>query len=107
MADKDFVIVNINNTQEKVSEGEFVIVPKIKGEAGDKLVFDEILLTAQGDKVVVGKPNVEGAKIDAEIVEQTQGEKVHSRIFKAKSRFRRHTGQRQDLTKVKINKIKF
>jgi large subunit ribosomal protein L21 len=107
MTDKDFVVLKINNTQEKVSEGDIIAVPRIDGEAGDKITISEILLSSQKDTVKVGKPLVDGASIDAEIVEQAKDKKVTKRTFKSKSRYRRNVGSRQHITKIKINKIKF
>lgn len=100
-----FAIVQVNHTQYKVSVGDTIKVHKLPGEAGDKIKFDKILLLADGDKVTIGKPYIEKKSIDAEILEQTKGPKVVKEIYKAKSRYRRKVGHRQDLTVVKINKF--
>lgn len=106
MKAKDFAVVSIKNSQEMVSEGDEISVAKLVGEPGTKISFDEILLTNINGKIEIGKPTVKGVKIEAEIVEQHKAEKVHTRIYKAKSRYRKHTGNRQQLTKIKILKIK-
>lgn len=100
-----FAVVKIKNSQFKVSEGDVINVAKMEGKAGDKLSFDEVLLMVDGSDVKVGKPTIEKAKIAAEIVEQTKGEKVKMMTYKAKSHQRRRRGHRQKLTKIKINKI--
>jgi large subunit ribosomal protein L21 len=107
MTDKDFVVLKINNAQEKVSEGDVIAVRKIDGEPGDKITLGEVLLSSKKDEVKVGKPLVEGASVDAEIVEQTKDKKVTKRVYKSKSRYRRNVGSRQHITTLKINKIKF
>lgn len=101
----DFVIVKIGNSQEIVKKGDEILVHKIAGEPKSKLTFDQVLLRKAGDKVEVGTPVLEGAKVEAEIVEQTRGPKVRKQTYKAKARQRRHVGHRQNLTKVKITKI--
>ncbi len=105
MTEKNFAIVRIKNSQFKVSENDEIIIDHMTEEPGKKLVLDDVLLVKNGGKVLVGKPTVSGASIDAEVVEQLKDEKVDSRIYKAKSRYRRHTGHRTLITKLKINKI--
>lgn len=102
---KDFVIVKIKNSQEKVSLGQEILVNKLDGKEKDKLKFDEVLLSSKGGKVQVGKPEVKGETVEAVIVEQTKGDKVTTRIYKAKARSRRVVGNRAKLTKIKITKI--
>lgn len=106
MKAKDFVVVSIKSSQEMVSEGDLLSVDKIDGEPGTKISFDEVLLTNIAGKVEVGKPVIKGIKVEAEIVEQTKADKVHTRNYRAKSRYRKHTGDRKKLTKIKILSIK-
>lgn len=102
---KDFVIVKINASQEKVSEGQEILVNKLEGKEKDKLSFEEVLLSSKAGKVQVGKPTIKGAAVEAVIVEQTKGDKVTTRTYKAKARQRRVVGNRPKLTKIKITKI--
>jgi large subunit ribosomal protein L21 len=69
-----------------------------------KAEFD-ILLLIDGDSAKVGTPFVSGAKVHAEVVEETKGEKIKVLKFKAKKRVKRLTGHRQHFTKIKITKI--
>lgn len=101
----DFAIVKIGNSQEIVSKGSEILVHRIAGEPKTKLTFEEVLLKNTKDGVVVGAPFIKDAKIQAEIMEQTKGEKVRKETYKAKARQRRHVGHRQDLTKIKILSI--
>jgi large subunit ribosomal protein L21 len=102
---KDFVVIKIGNSQEIVTKGDEILVNKIEGKSKDKITFEQVLLTNKGGKIVVGKPNVAGEKVEAQIVEQTKGAKVHKRTYKAKARQRRNVGHRQELTKIKIVSI--
>lgn len=106
MKAKDFVVLNIKNSQEMVSVGDVISVAKVEGEPGSKVTFDEVLLSSIDGKTEIGMPSLKGLKVEAEIVEHHRGEKIHTRTYKAKSRIRRHVGNRQDLTKIKILNIK-
>jgi large subunit ribosomal protein L21 len=69
-----------------------------------KVEFD-VLMTIDGDKVVVGTPNVKDLKVKAEVLEETKGEKIKVLKFKAKKRVKVLTGHRQHYAKIKIASI--
>jgi len=100
-----FAVVKISGSQLKVFEGMFYEVMKLAGQKGDKLVYEEVLLTVDGDKVTIGKPFVKGAKVEFEIKSQFKDKKLRVYKYKAKSRYRKSSGHRQDLTRVFVNKI--
>lgn len=102
---EDFVIVQIGNAQEIVRKDDEILVHKIEGNSKKKLTFDQVLVSVKSGKIEIGQPTVKDAKVEAEIIEQTKGEKVRKQVYKAKARQRRHVGHRQQLTKIKINKI--
>ena len=72
---------------------------------GEKVTLDNVLLLADGDKLTVGTPVVEGATVTASIVEQIRDKKVI--IFKKKRRqgYKRKKGHRQYLTVLKVEEI--
>lgn len=100
-----YAIVNINGTQTKVSPDAVVEVPRLKGDPGQKLTFDQVMLVADGDKITIGKPFLKGATLVAEVVEHFRGEKI--KIFKYKRRhdFRKRAGHRTDLTRIRVASI--
>ena len=100
-----FAVVKISGHQYKVGEGEEIEVPKIEGEKGKTLDLEEVLLVVDGEKVEVGQPQIKGAKIQAEIVEQKKGEKIRVAKYKAKTGYRRVRGFRPLITTLKIKKI--
>lgn len=79
-------------------------IEKVADKDG-KIIFDEVLLIDDGKSTKIGTPLVDGAKVEAEIVEQFKDKKI--RVFKMKRRkgYRRTQGHRQQKTKVKITKI--
>ena len=99
-----YAIVEIAGQQFKVEEGKQIFGHRLEGKEGDKVEFDQVLLTADGDKVNVGAPTLK-AKVSAKIVEHLKGDKVL--VFKKKRRkgYKVKNGHRQYLTKVSIEKI--
>jgi len=100
-----FAVIKIHNDQLLVTEGESYEINRYEANVADKLVFDEVLLKVEGDKIEIGQPLVAKAKVDAEVIEHKLGEKVIKMTYKAKSRQRKKVGHRQALTVIKINKI--
>ncbi len=99
-----FAIIKTGGKQYKVSEGDVIKVEKIEAQSGDKIEFDQVLMVA-GDDVKVGSPVVEGAKVQAEVLDQKKDKKVVIYKFKAKKNYRKKKGHRQPYTLVKIEKI--
>jgi large subunit ribosomal protein L21 len=99
-----FAIVTIAGQQFKVSEGQEIFVHRLEGAEGDKVSFDNVLMTINGDNVTVGTPTV-NATVSATVVEHLKGDKVI--VFKKKRRkgYRKKNGHRQYLTKLKIDSI--
>ena len=100
-----YAIVHISGVQTKVTPEEVLDVPRLAGEPGGALTFDQVLLLGDGDKIAIGRPTVKGAKVSAEIVEHLRGEKI--RIFKFKRRhdYRRRRGYRSELTRIRVTAI--
>ena len=103
----DYAIIKTNGKQYKVSAGDSLTLDRLELNDKKTIVFDQVLLTVNGESVSIGKPTVNGAKVEASFVEDKKGEKIHIRRFKAKSRYRRTTGFRAQQTVVKIDKIDF
>ncbi|MBI5022922.1 MAG: 50S ribosomal protein L21 [Candidatus Magasanikbacteria bacterium] len=103
-----FAVIQTGGKQYLVKENQSLKIEKIAGEKGDKIAFDKVLLIANDDgyETKVGKPYVEGAKVEAEILEQGRGDKVIIIKYKRKVRYHRRKGHRQDFTKIKIESIK-
>ncbi len=99
-----YAIVEIAGLQYKVEQDQQLYVNRLKGEQGDKLSFDRVLLTDNGS-VQVGAPVIEGVSVVAKILEHVKGDKVI--VFKKKRRkgYRKKNGHRQYLTKIEIVSI--
>lgn len=100
-----FAVIKTGGKQYKVQEGDILDIEKIGMEKGKKVIFDQVLLVESDGKTMIGTPYVENAVVSAVIIENFKGDKVL--VFKKKRRkqYRRTRGHRQNLTKVKIEKI--
>ena len=100
-----YAIVNIAGTQFKVAKDQYIYAPKLDGEAGSSVSFDEVLLLDHDGKVDIGAPTVKGAKVSGKILEHVKGNKVI--VFKKKRRkgYAVKNGHRQQYTKVQIESI--
>ena len=72
---------------------------------GDAVELDRVLLIADGDKVTVGTPTVDGAKVIATSQGEGKGKKIIVFKYKPKVRYRKKTGHRQLYTRLAIDKI--
>lgn len=98
-------IIVTGGKQYKVAEGDTIFVEKLPNEAGDAIVFDQVLAVIDGEKATFGAPVVAGAKVDASVVKNGKGKKIMVFKFKAKKNYRRRQGHRQPYTKVTIEAI--
>ena len=100
-----YAIVDISGKQFKVTQDQYVYAPKMQGEKGASVEFDNVLLVDNKGKVDVGTPSLKGVKVSGTILEHVKGDKVV--VFKKKRRkgYKVKNGHRQDYTKVLIEKI--
>jgi large subunit ribosomal protein L21 len=100
-----FAVIKTGGKQYRVAQDDVIVVEKLAGDAGDTLVFGEVLMLGDGDKVEMGAPVIGGAQVVGEVVEQRRAAKII--IFKKKQRntYRRKQGHRQTETVIKITEI--
>ena len=100
-----YAIVEIAGQQFKVEKDQKVSVHRLQIEEGKKVAFDNVLLLADGDKVTVGAPAIDGAQVGAKVLKHLKGDKVI--VFKKKRRkgYRVKNGHRQALTEIQIDNI--
>ena len=100
-----FAIVEIAGQQFKVAKDQKVFVQRLDAKTGDKVSFDQVFMTADGDKVTVGAPAVANASVEAKVVRHLKDDKVI--VFKKKRRkgYRVKNGHRQSLTEIVIESV--
>jgi len=100
-----YAIVEIAGQQFKVSKDQKVFVHRLKGEEGDVVNFDNVLLLDNGGQVTIGAPVIEGAAVAAKILRHLKGDKVI--VFKKKRRkgYKKKNGHRQYLTEIVVEDV--
>ena len=97
-----FAVMKTGGKQYKVQSGDVLRVEKLAADAGEKVQFNEILMLG-GDKVVVGAPLVDGAAVQAEVVDQVKADKVINFVKRRRKHSSKRTrGHRQKLTLVRV-----
>ena len=100
-----FAVLKTGGKQYKVQSGDMLRVEKLAADAGETIQFNDILMLG-GDAATVGAPFVEGAAVQAEVVDQIKGEKTIKFVKRRRKHSSKRTrGHRQQLTLVKITDI--
>lgn len=100
-----YAIIETGAKQYRVEEGKSLRVEKLDAGRGEKVVFDRVLLVNDGREVKVGKPFLEGCRVEGRITAQRRGRKIIVFKYKAKKNYRRKQGHRQPYSEVLIEKI--
>ncbi len=101
-----FAIVELGKSQYNLEEGKEYKLPKVIMETG-KISLDKVLAAGDEKDMIVGKPYLEKALVNIEVSGVVNGEKITSRTFKAKSRYRKTKGFRKELLQFKVISIKY
>ncbi|NLG52282.1 MAG: 50S ribosomal protein L21 [Chloroflexi bacterium] len=101
-----YAVVETGGKQYKVTVGETIDVERLKADIGETVELDRVLMVADGEQVQVGSPVVDGASVSATVVDHDRARKVIVFKYRAKQRYRRKTGHRQDYTRLRIDEIK-
>jgi len=100
-----FAVVKTGGKQYKVRVGETIDVEKLAVDTGTQVRLDEVLLASNDGAVAYGRPMIDGAVVTARVVRQYKGPKLIVFKYKSKSRYRRRTGHRQQLTQLFVQTI--
>lgn len=100
-----YAVFQSGGKQHRVSEGTVIRLEKLEIGKGEEVIFDKVLLIANGEDVKVGAPFVSGSTVKAEIVEHGRGDKIKIVKFRRRKHYRKQQGHRQWFTDVKITQI--
>ena len=100
-----YAVIATGGKQYRVSEGAVLRVEKLDADEGASIEFDRVLLVGDGDSVSVGKPFLDGSKVQATVMSQGKARKVEVLKFRRRKNYRRTKGHRQKFTQVKITGI--
>lgn len=101
----NYAVIRTGGKQYKVTEGEILSVERLDVKPNDSITFSDVLMVASDGDVKFGQPLIDGMIVTAKVLEHTRGEKIRVAKYKAKVRYRRVTGHRQELSKVQIESI--
>jgi large subunit ribosomal protein L21 len=102
---KIYAIIETGGKQYKVIPGQTIDVERLNVAEGNTVELDRVLLISDNDKVTVGTPTVDGAKVIATSQGEGKGKKIIVLKYKPKVRYRKKTGHRQLYTRLTIDKI--
>ena len=100
-----YAIVEISGQQFKVAKDQKIFVHRLEEKEGSNVSFEKVLLLDDGKDIKIGSPTINGACVDAKIVNHLKGDKVV--VFKKKRRkgYRVKNGHRQYLSEIQISNI--
>lgn len=102
-----FAIVKHNNNQYHFETGKnYVLSGLVVDDDEKRITFDQVLLVSDGKEIKVGKPLVKDSKVEAEIVSRSKGDKVKVFKYRAKKRYKKAYGHRDNIVKIVIKEIK-
>ena len=103
-----YAVLSSGGKQYRVEAGTTLMLERLDGgpgEPGAKVTFDRVLLIGDGEDVTIGTPTVVGASVSATVIGEALGPKLVIFKFKQKVKYRRRTGHRQHMTRVRIDTI--
>jgi len=101
-----YAVIKTGGKQYKVKAGEILKIEKLQdSKPSSKVEFNDILAYGDDKTIEIGAPTISGAKVEAELIENSKNRTVL--IFKKRRRHnsRRKNGHRQEFSKIRINKI--
>ncbi|HKZ83588.1 MAG TPA: 50S ribosomal protein L21 [Anaerolineae bacterium] len=101
-----YAVFQVGGRQYRATEGDRLQVERLPQAVGEKVEFDRVMLISDGEALSVGQPVLAGARVVAEVVEQSKGNKII--VFDYRPGGKRHrvkNGHRQNYTWLKVERI--
>ncbi|SFH46206.1 LSU ribosomal protein L21P [Tindallia magadiensis] len=100
-----YAIIETGGKQYRVEEGTTLVVEKLEVKEGETVKLDKVLAVSKDGELKTGQPMLEGATVDATVIENGKADKVIVFKYKPKKDYRRKKGHRQPYTKLKVQNI--
>ncbi|MDQ3797670.1 MAG: 50S ribosomal protein L21 [Pseudomonadota bacterium] len=100
-----YAVIKTGGKQYRVAQGDVLRVEKLTADVGASVDFERVLMVADGDKISIGTPFIDGGKVTATIRSQGRGDKIKIIKFRRRKNYRRQMGHRQSYTEVEITGI--
>ncbi|MFA7190855.1 MAG: 50S ribosomal protein L21 [Dehalococcoidales bacterium] len=98
-------MVETGGKQHRVVPGDSLNVELLAVEEGSTVELERVLLVGEGDKILVGSPTIDGAKVFAKVNNHGRGKKILVYRYKSKARYSNKLGHRQHFTNITIERI--
>ena len=99
-------IFKTGGKQYKAAVGDKLNVEKIGSEVGSSVCFNEVLMVLDDGQISLGNPLIEGAAVDARVIEQFRDKKIEIVKFKRRKHYKRRAGHRQSMTRIEILNVR-
>ncbi|MEN2495118.1 MAG: 50S ribosomal protein L21 [Hyphomicrobiaceae bacterium hypho_1] len=100
-----YAVIKTGGKQYRVATNDMLDIERIDSQTGSKIEFSDVLMLASGEDVKLGTPVVFGAKVIAEVLNQTRGPKIIAFKKRRRQSSRRRKGHRQKMTTIRITEI--
>ena len=100
-----YAVIKSGGKQHRVNVDELLKVELLKAEKGETIKIEDVLMVVDGDDYKIGQPVVEGASVEAEVVEHSRGKKIRIVKHKRRKHYHKEQGHRQWYTLLKIKAI--
>ena len=100
-----YAVIKTGGKQYRVTEGQTLKVEKLEAGEGAAVEFDQVLMIADGDRIEVGAPYLNGARVAATVKSQGRGPKIRIIKFRRRKHYFKTQGHRQSYTELQISAI--
>lgn len=100
-----YAVIKTGGKQYKVSEGDIITIDRVLANVDDPIIFSQVLMVTSDGEVRFGQPTIDGLTVTGKVLEHFRGDKLRVVKYKAKVRYRRVIGHRQELSRVQIETI--
>jgi large subunit ribosomal protein L21 len=97
-----YAVIKAGGKQYRVASGEKLKIESVVAEVGTEIVLDQVLMVADGEKVTLGTPTLNGASVKAKVLSHGRADKVHIYKMRRRKHYRKSQGHRQNYTEIEI-----
>jgi len=100
-----YAVIKTGGKQYTVKEGDVLKIELLPGDVGNEILFEEVLMLADGDKITCGTPFVAKAVVKAQVMDHGRHKKIKIIKFRRRKHHMKQMGHRQYYSQVKITAI--
>ena len=100
-----YAIAETSGQQFWFEVNKYYDIDRLNAKEKDKITLDKVLLLKDKNSISIGKPYIENAKIELEVVSHKRDKKIIVYKMRPKKKTRRKMGHRQELTRVMVKSI--